>query len=255
MRADQLLVARGMAASRTLARRLIEAGRVRCQDRLVARPSEPLANDARLSVAPGEEDRYVSRGGLKLAGALERVGLAAEGLVCLDVGQSTGGFTDCLLQAGASAVVGVDVGHQQLHPRIRQHPRVTAIEGLNARSISSDCLGEAMPAAGFGLIAVDLSFISLKLVIAGLYHLASVDGQLLALVKPQFELGRQALDHHGIVRDPSLFPAMRESITSCALNAGWKPEHWFESPIRGGDGNLEFFMHAVRESPVPGTQS
>lgn len=254
MRADQLLVARGLASSRTLARRLIEAGRVHSDGRAVARPADLLADDARLSIAPGDEDRYVSRGGLKLAGALEQTALDPTGLDCLDVGQSTGGFTDCLLQSGARHVLGIDVGHRQLHPRLQQDARVTAIEGINARAIDAAALGEAMPARGFGLIVVDVSFISLTLVMPALGTLTAVDGHLLALVKPQFEVGRDALDGRGIVRSAELFEGVRDKVTACARQCGWIPLHWLESPIRGGDGNTEFFIHAARETVRHGTQ-
>lgn len=221
----------------------------------MARPADLLADDAPLVIAPGDEDRYVSRGGLKLAGALAHSELAVNGLVCLDVGQSTGGFTDCLLQAGALHVVGIDVGHRQLHPSLRHDPRVTAIEGVNARTIDPAILGDAMPAKGFGLIVIDVSFISLSLVIPTLTQLAATGAHLLALVKPQFEVGRDGLDGRGIVRNTALFPAMREKIATCTRQHGWSPLHWLESPIRGGDGNIEFFMHAVRETARHGPQS
>ncbi len=248
IRADQLLVSRGLAASRTLAQRLIDAGRVSADGAPVRRASERLPEGAPLAVAPGDEDRYASRGGMKLAGALDESGVDPLGLACLDVGQSTGGFTDCLLQAGARRVVGVDVGHGQLHPRLRDDPRVTCIEGVNARAVAREALGGACPADGFDLIVVDVSFISLTLVLHALAGLAAPAGTLLALVKPQFEVGRDGVDGRGLVRSAELYGPVREQVLACARDAGWEPRGWFDSPIAGGDGNREFFLHARRST-------
>ncbi len=249
MRADQLLVARGLAASRTLAQRLIAAGRVHAGAVPVRKSSEALDESAPLRVEAGEEDRYVSRGGLKLAGALMHCALDARALHCLDVGQSTGGFTDCLLQAGAARVTGVDVGHDQLHPRLRGDARVIALEGINARAIGPGVLGDAMPPGGFGLIVVDVSFISLTLVLPALAALAAPTAVLVALVKPQFEVGRAGLDGRGIVRNEALYAGVLETVSRCALRTGWGAARCFESPIRGSDGNREFFLQALRDAP------
>ena len=254
MRADQLLVARGLASSRTLARRLIEAGRVRAAEAPVRKASEPLDERAPLTVETGDEDRYVSRGGLKLADALQTCAIDVRGMNCLDVGQSTGGFTDCLLQAGAARVVGVDVGHGQLHPRLRADARVLTREGVNARSVDRATLGDAMPAGGFDLIVVDVSFISLTLVLPALAGLAGPSAQLLALVKPQFEVGRSGLDGRGIVRSEDLYPGVLALVSACATRSGWSGPRSFECAIRGGDGNREFFIHALRDTR-PGTAS
>lgn len=248
MRADQLLVQRGLAASRTLARRMIEAGRVRADGEQVRKPSAELHAGAELAIAAGDEERFVSRGGLKLAGALAVTGLDPCGLVCLDVGQSTGGFSDCLLQAGAARVVGVDVGHGQLHPRLAGDPRLSSIEGVNARALDRAALGAAMPDEGFGLIVIDVSFISLTLVLAALATLAAPGARLLALVKPQFEVGRSGLDRRGLVKSPELHEEVRARLIGCAPGCGWTPLDWLDSPILGGDGNREFFLHA-RRSP------
>lgn len=245
MRADLLLVTRGLAESRTLARRFIEAGRVRADGVPVRKASDALADDAVLAVAPGDEDRYVSRAGLKLAGALAHTGVNPAELECLDVGQSTGGFTDCLLQAGARRVVGVDVGHGQLHARVGADPRVVAIEGLNARELGPAMLGTAMPEPGFDLVVIDVSFISLSLVLPGLRALARPGAALLALVKPQFEVGRANLDRHGIVRSPQLYEPLLDTLTACANTHGWRVTDRFDSPITGGDGNREFFLHGI----------
>ncbi len=250
MRADLLLVARGLAASRARARELIESGavvaRIGERDEVLYKPSMGLADDTPLAVAAGAALRYVSRGGLKLAGALGHVGLDATGLACLDLGQSTGGFTDCLLQAGARRVVGVDVGHGQLHPRLRDDARVRAFEGLNVRALVPARLGTAFPATGFDLVVADLSFISLTHALAPAFALARDAGRLLALVKPQFEVGPGGVDRHGLVRDAGRHDAVRRKVCNAAVDAGWTVEDWFDSPIRGGagDGNREFFLSA-----------
>jgi 23S rRNA (cytidine1920-2'-O)/16S rRNA (cytidine1409-2'-O)-methyltransferase len=246
MRADQLLVARGLAPTRTLAQRLIEAGCVEAAGVAVRRASQPLDDAVPLRVDSGELDRYVSRGGLKLAGALAATGVPVAGRVCLDVGQSTGGFTDCLLQAGAARVVGIDVGHAQLHPRLRADPRVTCIEGVNARAIDAARLGATAPAGGFGIVVVDVSFISLTQVVPALAALAAPGASLLALVKPQFEVGRAGLDGRGLVRSPALYPPVRAAVSACVADHGWSVRAWLDSPIAGGDGNREFFICASR---------
>ncbi|PLK47941.1 TlyA family RNA methyltransferase [Uliginosibacterium sp. TH139] len=247
-RADQLLVERGLAESRTTAQRMIGAGRVSWQDlggvKIVRKASESIPSTAEILIEPDEADRYVSRGGLKLAGALSSVGLDVTGLHCLDLGQSTGGFTDCLLQAGAASVLGIEVGHDQLHPRLHGEPRCSTIEGLNARDLHAAQLGERMPKAGFDLIVCDASFISLTLLLPQWPSLMAENGRVLALVKPQFELGPQALGKGGIVRDPSLYPAVEARIRSACQVAELDVLIWCDSPITGGDGNREFFVFA-----------
>lgn len=244
MRADQLLVMRGLASSRTLAQRLIAAGRVRAGTVPVRKPADGLPEDAELRLEPGADDRFVSRGGLKLEGALAHAEVAADGLVCLDVGQSTGGFTDCLLRSGAARVVGVDVGHGQLDARLRADPRVVCLERINARALTPEALGPSMPTGGFSLIVADLSFISLLPVLPALCALGAEGAMLVALVKPQFELGAQALDRHGIVRDPQA-PAKAFAIVAAKARAlGWTDCRYLDSPIAGGDGNREGFLVA-----------
>ena len=175
-----MLVASGLAASRTAAQRMIAAGRVNWSGGIVAKAALDLAPETRLTVTADPEDRFVSRGGLKLAGALVASGIDVAGRTCLDVGQSTGGFTDCLLQAGARHVVGLDVGHGQLHPRLLADSRITAIEGINCRSLVAADLGNALPNKGFDLIVGDLSFISLTLVLPQLPPLLAADGDSVA---------------------------------------------------------------------------
>ncbi len=241
-RADALLVQQGLATSRTAAQRLIEAGRVLLDGTALSKAALSLPPDAALSVVADADDLYVSRGGLKLAGALAESGMRVAGHRCLDVGQSTGGFSDCLLQAGAAQVVGVDVGHGQLHPRLKTEPRLTAIEGVNCRHLSPADLGPALPPGGFDRIVGDVSFISLTLILPQLPPLLAADGEMLLLVKPQFEVGPGNLGKGGIVRDPALYVAVEQKLRDFAQNLGLTVKAWLNSPITGGDGNREFFI-------------
>jgi 23S rRNA (cytidine1920-2'-O)/16S rRNA (cytidine1409-2'-O)-methyltransferase len=254
MRADQLLVERGLAASRSQAQRLIAAG-VRWQRagawQRVAKNGDELPADAALELLDAAESRYVSRGGLKLEGALRGSGIDVRGRFCLDVGQSTGGFTDCLLAHGAAKVLGVDVGHGQLHEKLRADPRVRALEKVNARSLDAPELIAAhanwMRAGGrFDLITGDLSFISLTLVLPALAPLLDDAGDLLMLVKPQFELQPGQLAKGGIVRDAALYGVVQARIRECCVSLGLAVLNWLPSAIEGGDGNREFFVHARR---------
>ena len=243
MRADQLLVERGLAASRSQAQRLIAAG-VRWLGprgwQPVAKNGDELPPQAEIELLDAAEARYVSRGGLKLEGALREAGVDPAGRDCLDIGQSTGGFTDCLLQAGAARVVGVDVGHGQLHARIRSDARVTALEGVNARQLQASDL----PLAAYGLVTGDLSFISLTLVLPALAPLLAPEGDLLMLVKPQFELQPGQVGKGGIVRDAALYAEVEARLRAACEACGLVVQRWLDSPITGGDGNREFFIHA-----------
>jgi 23S rRNA (cytidine1920-2'-O)/16S rRNA (cytidine1409-2'-O)-methyltransferase len=258
MRADQLLVLRGLAASRSQAARLIDTG-ARWLHRGEWKPlrkSDDLHEDAQIELADAAEARYVSRGGLKLEGALTATGLSVQGKACLDVGQSTGGFTDCLLQHGALGVVGVDVGHGQLHPRLRGSSQVVCIEKINARTLSApdliaacamhdwaDSLFDA-ESAGVELIVGDVSFISQTLLLEALVPLLQPGGHMLMLVKPQFELQPEQIGKGGIVKDPAHYAQVEQRIRSAYQAHGLAVPHYFESPIAGGDGNHEFFVHA-----------
>ncbi|ATE62253.1 TlyA family RNA methyltransferase [Thauera sinica] len=246
LRVDQLLVAQGLAPSRTAARSLIEAGRVSHDGEAVTKPSLELPPDARLAVVADDGDRFVSRGALKLEGALERSLLDVRGITCLDIGQSTGGFTDCLLQAGAAKVVGVEVGHDQLHQRLRKDHRCVTLEGLNARRLAPADLHGHFPPHGFDLIVCDASFISLALLMPQWPALLAPGGHVLALVKPQFEVGPQGLGKGGIVRDAARYAEVETRLRAAAHDAGLRILDWFESPIAGGDGNREFFFHGIR---------
>jgi 23S rRNA (cytidine1920-2'-O)/16S rRNA (cytidine1409-2'-O)-methyltransferase len=241
-RADALLVAQGLAPSRTAAQAIIKAGGVNWAGGLVSKPAMELPEGTPLIVASDPDSRYVSRGGLKLAGALAATGVSAGGKYCLDVGQSTGGFTDCLLQAGARHVVGVDVGHGQLHPRLAADPRVAALERINCRALAPTDLGAALPESGFALIVGDVSFISLTLILPQLPALLAQDGDLLLLVKPQFEVGPANIGRGGIVRDPARYAEVEQKLRDCAATLKLRVQGWLDSPITGGDGNREFFI-------------
>ena len=250
MRADQLLVERGLATSRSQAQRLIASG-VCWLDRgvwkSVTKNGDELPAEARLQLADTAEARYVSRGGLKLEGALKASGIDVTGMRCLDAGQSTGGFTDCLLRDGAAHVTGVDVGHGQLHESLRGDPRVLAIEKVNARELDAQRLGEA----NFDLVTGDLSFISLTLAMPALVALLKPGGAILMLVKPQFELQPGQVGKRGVVTDPSLFAVVEQRIRDCCSALGLQVRGWYDSPVTGGDGNREFFIHATKPGGDP----
>jgi 23S rRNA (cytidine1920-2'-O)/16S rRNA (cytidine1409-2'-O)-methyltransferase len=257
MRADQLLVERGLAASRSQAVRLI-AGGMRWRDagtsdawRSVVKNKDEVPESAELELVDAAEARYVSRGGLKLEGALQVSGIDPAGKLCFDVGQSTGGFTDCLLQRGAVKVVGVDVGHGQLHAKLREDERVVAIEGVNARALSPDDLEEEGESR-FDLIVGDLSFISLTLVLPAVVEFLAEDGHLLMLVKPQFELQPGQVGKGGIVRDEAMYAVVEKRLRDACEALDLRVLQWFDSPIAGGDGNREFFIHAVRADAANG---
>ena len=245
MRADQLLVQRGLAASRSQAQRLIAAGlRWRVGGgawQAAGKSGAEVPADAELQLADDAEARYVSRGGLKLEGALDATALDVRGRRCLDVGQSTGGFTHCLLLRGAAHVTGVDVGHGQLHPTLAQDARVRCIEGVNARHLTADGVG-----SGFDVIVGDVSFISLTLIFPALAPLLADGGHLLMLVKPQFELQPGEIGKGGVVRNEALYAKVRQKMETACAEHGFCVRHWLPSSICGGDGNREFFIHAQR---------
>ena len=244
MRADQLLVERGLATSRSQAQRLIASG-VRWLDRgawkSVVKNGEELPPQAQVELLDSAEARYVSRGGLKLEGALATSGIDVAAKACLDVGQSTGGFTDCLLQHGAARVTGVDVGHGQLHEKVRRDPRVVAIESVNARELTAQQVGD-----DFDLITGDLSFISLTLVLPALVPLLKAGGAMLMLVKPQFELQPGQVGKRGIVTEPSLYAVVEQRLRDCCASLGLRVQGWYDSAVAGGDGNREFFIYATK---------
>jgi len=250
-RADLLLVEQGLAQSRTHAQRLLKAGKVKfrqgAQWQPLTKPGMKLEIDTEFEVTPDEADRYASRGALKLIKALDYLQLDLKDKVAIDVGQSTGGFTDCLLQHGAAHVVGIEVGHDQLIERLRNDPRVTCHEGVNGRDMPiAQLLGES-GGQGFDLAVMDVSFISQTKILPGLAKLIAEGGYLISLVKPQFEVGKDGIGRGGIVRDASLYPQVEQTIRQCCAELELKVEAWFESPIKGGDGNREFLMIAVKQ--------
>jgi 23S rRNA (cytidine1920-2'-O)/16S rRNA (cytidine1409-2'-O)-methyltransferase len=239
LRVDVALVERGLARTRSLAVRLIDAGQVYLGNKQVAKPSMLVSPADELIVEDGEANRFVSRGGLKLLSALEYFGVDVDGWRCLDVGISTGGFSDCLLQRGASEVVGLDVGHDQLAPKLRDDSRLVVYEGVNARNLTSFAWLDP-----FDLIVVDVSFISLTKVLPEVVKFLRPRkdwaGQLLVLVKPQFELGGR------VVRTDEDFSPLMDNMISVFENLGLEVSGQFECPIRGGDGNKEFFIYAQK---------
>ncbi len=235
-RLDALVVERGHAASRAQAQALIRAGRVHVAGTLVDKPGTQVPADVMIEVAV--PPRYVSRGGDKLEAALAAFGVDPQGKVCLDIGASTGGFTDCLLQHGARRVHAVDVGRGQLDWRLRNDPRVVAREGLNARNLRPEDIGEAVD-----LASVDVSFISLRLVLPPLGAIVKSGGDVIALVKPQFEAGRQAV-RRGVVRDPVVHQTVVEGIAAFIHERlGWTVRGTVPSPLLGPAGNREFFVY------------
>lgn len=256
MRIDQLLVQRGLAGTRSQAQRLIADGvrwRAGSAWQRVAKNGDQVALDAEIELLDDAEARYVSRGGLKLAGALAHRQLSVAGALCLDLGQSTGGFTDCLLQAGARHVVGVDVGHGQLDHRLRDDARISSLEQVNARHLSAEMAFGAVPesggdqiAAGFDLIVGDLAFISQTLVLPAVVPLLKAGGSMLMLVKPQFELQPGQVGKGGIVTDAGLHAVVEQRIRAAHQALGLEVADYFASVIHGGDGNQEFFIHSTR---------
>lgn len=286
MRIDQLLVHIQLASTRSQAQRLIADG-VEWQQgdtwKRVAKNGDDVPEDASVRLLNDAEARYVSRGGLKLEAALKHIALNVTGFACLDVGQSTGGFTDCLLQHGAVSVVGVDVGSAQLHPQLRTDPRVLCVEKVNARALVADDLvaayEDSVGADGmfddddalddedgldggdedapdnaashpkgfvpaFDLVVADLSFISQTLVLPALVPLLKAGGTLLTLVKPQFELQPGQVGKGGIVKDASMYLLVEQRLRDACADLGLTVTAWFDSPISGGDGNHEFFICA-----------
>ena len=252
-RADQLILEKGLAPTRSAAQRLVEQGAVQWSGpkgwTTVRKAGEQLPIESEFQVTDDSETRWVSRAGLKLEGALKHCAFCKHPVdlkdkVCLDVGQSTGGFTEVLLSHGASHVVGVDVGHGQVHHTIAEHPQVTVIEGVNARHLTPEDLGEGAPEGGFDFIVGDLSFISMTLVLPALVPFLAEDGEMLMLVKPQFELQPEHIGKRGLVKDPASYPEVETRIRQACKDLGLKVSAYFNSPIAGGDGNREFFVRA-----------
>jgi 23S rRNA (cytidine1920-2'-O)/16S rRNA (cytidine1409-2'-O)-methyltransferase len=233
-----LLVERGLFESRARAQAAIEAGLVTADDRLVLKPSEDVAVNAILQARPAHP--FVSRGGVKLSGALEQYPIEIENHVCLDVGASTGGFTEVLLAAGASLVFSIDVGHGQLHPSLHDHPKIVSMEETDIRSLE----GKRLPMRP-DVVVIDVSFISLKAVLPVALSLAAAPMHLLALIKPQFEAARRH-SKRGIIRNAMVHQEICDDVAAFAASLGCTDIQVFPSSITGGDGNIEFFLGARR---------
>jgi 23S rRNA (cytidine1920-2'-O)/16S rRNA (cytidine1409-2'-O)-methyltransferase len=243
-RVDKLLVERGLAESRERAQRLVLAGLVFAGEQRVDKPGTRLPVDAPLAVR-GEDHPYVSRGGVKLAAALDALGLDVRGLTALDVGASTGGFTDCLLQRGARRVYAVDVGYGQLAWKLRRDPRVVSLERTNVRTLAPARFSEPLD-----LATIDASFISLRLVLPVVAALLPPGARILALVKPQFEVGKGRVGSGGVVRDPALHAEVLAELGRAAAALGLRVDAVIESPLRGPAGNRELFL-ALRTGGPP----
>ncbi len=235
-RLDRLLVERGLADSREKAQALIMAGEVTVDGQKASKPGQPVAEDAVLHVLA--RPPFVSRGGIKLAGALSHFAIDVAGKVCMDVGSSTGGFTDALLQAGALRVHAVDVGAGQLVWSLRTDPRVRLHEGINARGLTAEEIGEPID-----LATCDVSFISVTLLLPAMVPLLRAEGQMVILIKPQFEVGKGQVGKGGIVRRPELHQAACERVTAAVREFGFQTD-MIESPIAGAEGNREFLLYA-----------
>lgn len=240
------MVRRGIVPSRVRAAAVIGEGQVLVSGAVAEKPSRLVAPSEPIELLVPA--RYVSRGGLKLEAALDRFGVDVGGRRCLDAGASTGGFTECLLQRGAASVVAVDVGRGQLAPRLRADPRVRVLEGVNARDVSPEMVGE--PA---DVVTADLSFISLRLVARALAGAASPTADFVFLVKPQFEAGRERVGRGGVVRDPDVHQKVLQTVVADLAVEGLAAVGVIPSPLRGAEGNVEFFAHLLRgDTPAVG---
>jgi 23S rRNA (cytidine1920-2'-O)/16S rRNA (cytidine1409-2'-O)-methyltransferase len=247
LRLDQLLAQRGLAPSRERAQALILAGRVRVEGTRIDKAGTRVARSASVDVL-SDPNPFVSRGGIKLAAALKYFTVAPAGWTVLDVGASTGGFTDCLLQAGAATIVALDVGHGQLDWTLRQDPRVLVVERCNARELNPERLQREAPGwnGHLDLAVVDVSFISLDLILPALATFPVLQ-RIIALVKPQFEAGRRQVGRGGIVRDPAIHVQVLRTFALQAVSHGWHPRQVISSPVTGAQGNREFLVDLIRD--------
>ena len=248
-RADQLLLDKGLCDSRTQAQRAIKEGRVSYLDlewRTLSKPGIKLAENTELQITLAEVDQYVSRGALKLKSAVEICQIDLTDVHAIDVGQSTGGFTDFLVRHGASSVLGIEVGHDQLADKLRANPKVTCLEGYNARKLKPE-LKAFSPAGKFDLAVMDVSFISQTLILPGLCQLLDTGSYLVTLVKPQFELGKEHIGKGGIVKSTDLYGELEERFKTLMIELNMRVVTYIDSPIKGGDGNHEFLLVAVKD--------
>jgi len=236
-RLDKVIKQRHLIRSRSRAQRMISAGRVKVAGRVLTRPGHPIDPEAEIEIVSFEQ--YVSWGGDKLEAALEQFKIDPKHRICLDIGASTGGFTDCLLQHGAAKVYAIDVGHDQLHPRLRRHPKVVVREGLNARYLEPQDIGEPIE-----LVTIDVSFIPLKLILPPLVDILAPKGEILALVKPQFEVGKDKLPGDGVVKDETARQDVLTDIRAfIEAETPWKVVNQMICPVHSERGNTEFLLH------------
>lgn len=253
MRADLLLVKQNLAPTRTRAQDLIKAGQVIALvaggKKPVTKSSEDFAEDTIFEVAEGFANEFVSRAGHKIKGAAEILNLSFKDKDCLDVGVSTGGFSEYLLKNGARSVLGIDVGQDQTHADIRNHPKFKLLEKTNARSLDQNQqFQKQVPESGFDFICMDVSFISVRLILPQLWPIFKNSGELLVLIKPQFELGPDALNENGVVEDESLYQGLEKTMIQFAESLNFKVKKYFSSSIEGKDGNKEFFLFLGKNS-------
>lgn len=238
--------------TRSAAQRLIERNAVRWLGpkgwAVVNKAGLDVPEGCEIEITDDAELRFVSRGGLKLEGALKHCAIDVTGLDCLDIGQSTGGFTDALLHAGAARVVGIDVGHGQLHPKLAADARVASFEGVNARDVAGSAFASSNQAHSFGFVTADLSFITSTHVLPTMVNYLAPGGHLLVLIKPQFELQPAQIGKGGIVKDPAHFAEVETRLWQACKGLGLKVQKYFQSPIKGGNGNTEFFVWARSEA-------
>jgi len=256
-RIDQWLVESGLATSRTQAKDLIENKQVVShflgEKKLVEKPNqtfllEDLKSHMQFEILNGEVGKYVSRAGLKLEGALEHLHLDVSGMLALDIGVSTGGFSEVLLQKGAAQVFGLDVGHDQTHQKLKGNSNFVLFEGVNAKELTQrNDVTRQFPSRGFDLIVIDVSFIRLELIWPQVFSFLKKGGKLLSLIKPQFEVGPASLNKKGIVKDKKLYDSLRTELEKLAEKIGFHKLDYFESSIQGKDGNQEFFLYATKD--------
>ena len=246
MRVDLLLVERGLVPSRERARAYILAGRVMVREQKVEKPGTVVQEDSPIRLL-GDDPLYVSRGGLKLAGALDHWKIEVNGRACIDVGTSTGGFTDCLLQHGAAHVTAVDTGFGQIAMKLRNDARVTLMERTNARFLEAGALAGGQGGLELTFLAMDVSFISATLLLRPLVAAAPSLAEAVILVKPQFEAGREHVGKGGIVRDPEAHKLSIDKVADCVRGLGWEVVETIPSPITGAEGNVEFLLYAKRK--------
>jgi 23S rRNA (cytidine1920-2'-O)/16S rRNA (cytidine1409-2'-O)-methyltransferase len=242
VRIDQLLVDRELAESRAKAQALVLAGQVLADEQKIDKPGRRVSPDCAIRLL-GQPQKFVSRAGFKLEAALDHFEVSVDGKICLDVGASTGGFTDCLLQRGAAKVYAVDVGTNQLHWKLRQDPRVEVRERVNARYLSEEAVPETC-----GFACMDVSFISASLVLPATVGRLAPDAEMIVLAKPQFEVGKGEVGKGGIVRDPALRLAAAEKVAQALAAAGFQRIETMESPLPGAEGNVELLIHASGRS-------